>query len=149
MNSNKVCIDASLALTWLVPTQQEAKADALWREWNAQGVELICPPIFHAEVTTGLRKQVYFRRILPEEGEEAFAIYEALPVTNIDNPDVYRKAWELAKEFNLSRTYDMQYIAVAELEDCELWTASRSLADSLRDKVNRIRWVGEFTKKKA
>ena len=50
---------------------------------------------------------------------------------------------ELAKEFNLPVCYDMQYLAVAELEDCELWTCDKSLVNSLKDKVKRIRWVGE------
>jgi len=149
MNSNRVCVDASLALTWLITAQQDEKADALWREWNERGVELICPPIFHAEVTTGLRKQVYFKRILPEEGEEAFSIYADIPVISIDTPDVYRRAWELAKEFNFSRTYDMQYLAVAELEDCQFWTSDKRLAHSLQDKVSRIRWGGEYVKKSA
>ena len=40
----------------------------------------------------------------------------------------------------------MQYLAVAELEDCELWTNDKRLAHSLQGKVNRIRWVGEGIK---
>ena len=143
MNSNKVCIDASLVLTWLLSTEPDEKIDSLWREWLERGIEFMVPPLFHAEVASVIREQVYFKRILPEEGEEAFSIYEEIPVTGVGTPDVYRKAWELAREFNLPRTYDMQYLAVAELEDCELWTSDKSLVNSLKHRDKRIRWVGK------
>jgi len=107
---------------------------------------MVGPPLFHAEVISTLRQHVYFKRILPEEGEEAFSIYLDIPIRIIDKQEVYRKAWELAKEFDLPRTYDMQYLAVAELEDCEFWTSDERLVNSLQSKVKRIRWVGEHIK---
>lgn len=146
MNSNSVCVDSSLALAWLLVAQQNDNADALRQEWSEKRIKLLGPPMFHAEVTSVLRQQVFFKRILPEEGEEVFSIYQEIPVRTIDEPAMYRKAWELAKEFNLPVCYDMQYLAVAELEDCELWTADKKLANSLQGKVKRIRWVGEHIK---
>ena len=140
--NNSVCIDASLALTWLLPTEQNEAANDLRREWDEKGIELIVAPLFHAEVTSVLREQVYFKRLLPEEGEEAFSIYLDMGVKSIDDPEVQKKAWELAKKFNLPRTYDMQYLAVAEMENCEFWTSDRRLANALQGKVKRIRWVG-------
>lgn len=147
--NGRVCIDASLALTWLLPAEQNEAANALRREWDKEGMELITIPLFHAEVTSVLREQVYFRRLLPEEGEEAFSIYLDIGVRSIDDPEVQKKAWELAKKFNLPRTYDMQYLAVAELENCELWTSDKRLANSLQGRVKRIRWVGEHIKREA
>lgn len=147
--NGRVCIDASLALTWLLPAEQNEAANTLRREWDKEGMELITTPLFHAEVTSVLREQVYFRRLLPEEGEEAFSIYLDIGVRSIDDPEVQKKAWELAKKFNLPRTYDMQYLAVAELENCELWTSDKRLANSLQGRVKRIRWVGEHIKREA
>ena len=146
MNSNSVCVDASVAVAWLSYEQHTASANALRREWRDKGVQMVGPPLFHAEVISTLRQHVYFKRILPEEGEEAFSIYLDIPIRIIDKQEVYRKAWELAKEFDLPRTYDMQYLAVAELEDCEFWTSDKRLANSLQGKVKRIRWVGEHIK---
>ena len=149
MNSNSVCVDSSLALAWLLVAQQNDNADALRQEWSEKGVKLLGPPMFHAEVTSVLRQQVFFKRILPEEGEEVFSIYQEIPVRTIDEPAMYRKAWELAKEFNLPVCYDMQYLAVAELENCEFWTSDKSLVNSLKGKVKRIRWVGEHVREDA
>ena len=149
MNSNSVCVDASLAVAWLSYERYTAIANALRHEWREHGVQMVAPVLFHAEVTSALRQHVYFKRILPEEGEEAFSIYLDIPIKIIDGPEIYRKAWQLAKEFDLPVCYDMQYLAVAELEDCELWTADRRLANSLRGKADRIKWLGEYTGKKS
>ena len=143
MNSDRVCVDASLALAWLLPIQHDDRADALQRRWHANGIQLTGPPMFHAEVISVLREQVFFKRMTAAEGEEGYSVYLDIPIRIIDNPAVYRRAWELAAEHNQRRTYDMQYLAVAEMEDCELWTADKRLYNSLKGKNNRVRWIGE------
>ncbi len=148
MNSNSVCVDASLAVAWLSYERYTAIANALRHEWREHSVQMVGPALFHAEVTSAIRQHVYFKRMLPEEGEEAFSIYLDIPIRIIDEQEVYRKAWQLAKEFNLPVCYDMQYLAVAELEDCQLWTADRMLVNILKGKNERIRWVGDYTARK-
>ena len=143
--NDKVCIDASLALTWLLAVEQNEIANALRRKWDEYGVEIISAPLFHAEVTSVLREQVYFKRLPPEEGEEAFSTYLEMGVKSIDSLETQKKAWELAKRLNLSRTYDMQYLAVAELKECELWTNDKRFINSLQGRVSRVKWVGEYT----
>ncbi|MDP3880282.1 MAG: type II toxin-antitoxin system VapC family toxin [Dehalococcoidales bacterium] len=147
MNSNNVCVDASLAVAWLSWEEHTPIANALRQDWRERGVQMLAPALFHAEVTSAIRQQVYFKRMLPEEGEEAFSICLDIPIRIIDWPEVYRKAWQLARDYNLPVCYDMQYLAVAELEDCELWTTDRKLVNSLPDKPARIRWVGEYNKR--
>ncbi len=143
MNSNSVCVDASLAVAWLFDEQYSENADALRRGWSRRDVRMLVPSLFHPEVTSAIRQRVHFKNILPEDGEAAFSVYLDIPVRIIDRPEMYRKAWELAKKLNLPVCYDMQYLAVAELEDCEFWTADRKLA-GLKNRVNRIRWIGEY-----
>lgn len=139
-----VCIDASLALNWLLPMEQSEIASSLRRKWDKAGTEIITAPLFHAEVTSVLRELVYFKKLPSEEGEEAFLTYLQMGVRAIDSPEIQKKAWELAKKFNLSRTYDMQYLAVAELKGCELWTNDKRLANSLQGKVPGIRLMAEY-----
>jgi len=143
VNSN-VCIDASLALMWLLPAERNEAANALRREWYKNDIQIITASLFHAEVTSVLREQVYFNRLPPEEGEQAFSTYLEIGVKSVDSPRLQEMAWELAKKFNLPRTYDMQYLAVAELNDCELWTNDKRLVNSLQGKFPRIKWVGEY-----
>lgn len=147
MNLDRVCVDANLALAWLLGIEQDDNADALRREWHENGVELIGPKLFHAEVTSVLRGEVFFKRLSPEEGEEVFSIYLDIPMMTIDSPEIYIRAWQLAKEFNLPVCYDMQYLAVAELADCELWTFDRRLVNAARSN-KRVKWVGDFEPKR-
>ncbi len=147
MNS-RVCVDASLAIQWLIPTQHDPLAESLLQSWDQAGTELIGPPLFDAEVTSAIRRHVYFKKLLLEQGEKAFLFYRELGVKIVSPPELPQVAWQLAKEFNLPVCYDMQYLAVAELADCELWTADKRLANSLKGKVNRIKWVGEYTARK-
>jgi predicted nucleic acid-binding protein len=142
VNLDKVCVDASLALTWLLNVEKDDRADTLRKQWERSSIELIGPPMFHAEVTSVLREEVFFKRLSGEEGEEAFRLYSLIQISIIDDPAIYRKAWELAKKYNLPRTYDMQYMAVAELEDCEFWTLDRKLVNTVSSKNKRVKWVG-------
>ncbi len=142
MNLDKVCVDASLALTWLLNVQKDDRADNLRKQWERSSIELICPPMFHSEVTSVLREEVFFKRLSDEEGEEAFRLFSLIQISIIDSPAIYRKAWELAKEYNLPRTYDMQYLAVAETENCDFWTLDRKLFNAVSGKNKRVKWVG-------
>jgi predicted nucleic acid-binding protein len=144
VNSDRVCVDASLALTWLLSTQPEESADALRRQWLEAHIELIGPPLFHPEVTSVLREEVYYKRLTLKEGEEAFRLYSLIPIRIVNNPNIYRKAWELAKEYNQNRTYDMQYLAVAEIEDCAFWTLDKRVVNAVRGKNPRVKWVGDY-----
>jgi predicted nucleic acid-binding protein len=144
--AKQVCIDASLAIEWLLPEIQDGAADALRHDWNVRQVRLVSSPLFDAEVTSTLRRQVYSGKIPPEEGEIAFELYLGLGVRTITNPSVARLAWEMARRFNMPRTHDLQYLAVAELVDCPLWTCDRRFVNSLGDKVPRIRLAGDFGK---
>ena len=142
--SNQVCIDASLAIEWLLPEKRNREGDALRHEWNLSRIELVSSPIFNAEVTSTLRRQVFFKKILPEEGEAAFRLFLEMRVRTVAHPSVTVLAWEMAKKFNLPRTYDLQYLAVAELIDCPLWTSDKRFVNSLQNKVGRVKWLGDY-----
>jgi len=142
--SNQVCVDASVAIEWLLPEKTDLVAEALRHEWNLMHTELVSSPLFNAEVTSSLRNQVYFKKILPEEGEIAFQLFLEMGIRTINHPSVTTMAWEMAKRFNLPRTYDLQYLAVAELIDCPLWTNDRKFINSLQNRVQRIKWVGDY-----
>ncbi len=141
--SLRVCVDASLAVRWIAPTERDDVAESLLATWDQTATELVGPPLFDAEVTSAIRKLVYFKKLMPQQGEDAFLLYRGLDVRIVDRPELPEIAWALAKEFNQVQTYDMQYLAVAEIEDCEFWTADRKLINSLRGKNERVRWLGE------
>jgi predicted nucleic acid-binding protein len=144
MNSH-VCIDASLAVRWVLPTEQDSIADSLLQAWDETGIELIVPPLFDAEITSAIRKHVNLKQLLPRQGEQAYRLYRQLKIMTISPINLSEIAWRLAVKFNQVRTYDMQYLALAELEDCEFWTADKKLVNYLRGKTERIKFIGDVT----
>ena len=138
----QVCVDASLALMLLLPHERTPKGEALWRSWRESHTLVVTAPLFFAETTSVLREAVHFGRITPEEGEIAFDDVYKLSVEGLDLPQLQRRAWELAKEYNRPRAYDAQYLAVASILGCELWTADRRLVNAVS--TPWVRWVGEY-----
>ena len=51
-------------------------------------------------------------------------------------------AWPLAQKLNASRAYDMFYVALAEAQPCDLWTADQRLVN-LAGSRSSVRWVGD------
>jgi predicted nucleic acid-binding protein len=144
MKKYLVCVDASLAVMWSIPSQRTPAVMNLLVHWDKKSIDLIAPPLFNPEVTSTIRLNVFFKKMTPEEGEKAFAGFNDLNVKTINHPGLCRKAWDLAKLYNLPRTYDMQYLALAELEDCELWTADIRLINSLKGLNQRVHRVEDY-----
>ena len=138
----QVCVDASLVLLLLLPHELTPQAGNRWEAWLEEEVEIVSAPLFFAEVTSVLRERVHFARISPEEGQEALDSFLGFKIREVNPPDLQRRAWGLAKQYNRPRTYDTQYLAVANVLGCELWTADRRLVNAVP--LPWVRWVGEY-----
>jgi predicted nucleic acid-binding protein len=142
---SRICIDATGALPWILPTPQSLLAESLLKKWDNDGTEFISPPLFDIEITSIIRKYIYLKILSPQQGELAYQLYRDLNVTIMNPPELPMKAWSIAKEYSLAFTYDIQYLALAELTDCELWTADQVLFNKVIDKHNRIHFIGYNT----
>lgn len=143
MNS-LVCVDASLIVWTLVPSPLSDKAEALLAKWQQERAELIAPALFAFEVTSSLRRLVYLDEITPEEGEEAFAKFLRIRVRLSHRRDLLPLAWTLAKEFNRPRAYDTAYLALAQMRNCEFWTADEKLYNAVRAELAWVKWIGNY-----
>lgn len=140
----RVCVDASLVLLWLLPQELSPQADALWQRWESAQVSKIAPPVLYAEVPSVLREAVFHRRFTPEEGDEAFQAFCELGIEVLSPQHLHLHAWEMGKAYNAPGLYDLHYLALAELERCELWKADRRLVDMVRGRSLWAKWVGEI-----
>lgn len=126
----------------LLPHDLSYKAKSLWRSWAEKEIEIIAPPLFFAEVTSVLRENVYFGRILPEEGERVFSAYLDLPIKASDPHDLQPQSWSIAKKFGRPRAYNTQYLAVASSLGCDFWTADIRLVNAV--KLPWVKWIGNY-----
>ena len=140
-----ICVDASLVLAWLLPEELSAKAFALKEQWDEQGTELVAPALLHSEVPSVLRQSVYRGRIALDEGDEAFQSFLEMSIRIREPEGLLAQAWALGKAVNAPRLYDVFYLALAEMQGCEFWTADRRLANLVASRSTLARWVGDFT----
>jgi predicted nucleic acid-binding protein len=143
MNSTEVCVDASLAIKVVVPESDSDKADALFEHWTSEEKQLIAPAFFEVEADSILRQKVLLRgELTADQAQRAFASLLALPIQATHSVEQRERAWQIAHEFRFPTVYDATYLALAELRQCEFWTADEKLFKRVRDKLTFVRWLG-------
>ena len=146
MKSTEVCVDASLAIKVVVPEAGSEKADALFDQWASEDIQLIAPVFFEVETDSILRQKVSLRQELTaDEAQRAFASLRALPIKTRHSAEQRERAWEIAREFQFPTVYDATYLALADLGQCEFWTADEKLFKRVRDRLTFVQWLGNFS----
>jgi len=123
-------LDSSVALKWVLPEAESAKATRL-RDDSINGtLQLIAPDLFTSEVANGLASAERQRRI--RTGEAAIFLNDILSAAPIihDSSPLLIRAMEIAIA-NKRAVYDCIYLALAEAEGCELVTADDLFARGL------------------
>ena len=136
-----VVVDASVALKWVLEEDGSDEALALWDRWQIAGERVVAPPIFRAEVANALRQVV--RRGMATTEEAADLLNTLLETVAVEEPPLmYGRSLEMAHIFDLGSIYDALYLALAENEGCEVWTADRRLARAVADGFPLLRCIG-------
>src|SRR5437763_12449129 len=115
---NNVVVDTSIAIKWAL---YEA-TNTLYRHVRSGKI-----PIEDAEY--GL-KDVILRVVALDSSEDA---------------DFNIQAMKLAHQFGLPAAYDAHYLALAEREDWELWTADARLWNTLQGRLAWVRWMADYS----
>lgn len=118
-------IDASAVLA-LVLGEELEEADRFWLSVSADD-ELIGAQMVMAECTSVIRRTVFRNLITESEGFDALEDALALRITVSTDERQFTRALELATIRGTPKAYDMQYLAVAELENLQLITADHGL----------------------
>ncbi len=130
-------VDASLAFRLIVPGPQQDHYRSLMTQWVHDGRQLLAPTLWVYEMTSALCRAVRFGELSREEGQRALGLAQALGI-QLMHPDQYqvRLAFGWTMSLNRAAAYDSFYLALAEVLECELWTADKRLVRA----VNRP-WV--------
>jgi predicted nucleic acid-binding protein len=134
-------MDANLVLNWLLPDERSETADAAQQELAAQGYELVAPPLLYVEVASVLRNAVHFGRLSVGEGEAAFERFRSFGIESVNHGELHIQAWSIARDFKMTKAYDAQYLALAEILGCDVWTMDERLVNATQGRFTHLRRV--------
>jgi predicted nucleic acid-binding protein len=141
---SQVCVDASLAVRWVVPEDYSEQALDLLEDWGISQTELFAPTHMLYEVHSTLRFLVSRGVISDPIGDGAFSRLRRLRIRYTSRAEIFPLATQLARELNLPTTYDTVYLALAQLLECEMWTADRKFYNAARLRTPKVKWIGEY-----
>jgi predicted nucleic acid-binding protein len=142
--TSQVCVDASFGLKLVLAEEHSDRVRARWEEWSRSGVEILAPSLFLSEGVSAIRGQVYRGLLSPERGDFAFQALMAQGVTLLSTLEMVQRAWTITKALNRPKVYDSYYMALAEMLDCELWTADERLFNTVKQEFPRVQWIGQI-----
>ena len=127
----KYVLDSSVALKWVLPEADSARAIRLRDEYKNGIHELLAPDIFTPEVANGLASAERQGRI--KTGESGILLHDVVRAAPVLHPTTPLLLRAMALAIATRRAvYDCIYLALAEAEGCELVTADDQFARGLR-----------------
>jgi predicted nucleic acid-binding protein len=143
---NVVVVDASIALKWVLRESDSKTAFALLTEWNDREAMLLVPVLLAYEIANGLYRKARNGEITLNRAKEALAevLLAGLQFDFSSDLALSTRAIELADQYKLPAAYDAHYLALAEREGCELWTADLKMWNAIRGKIDWVRWIGDY-----
>lgn len=106
---------------------------AIAASYSADGFEefgderLVAPPLLWSEGRSALHELLWRREITPEDAERAHDRLERAPIARSRHRRLGQEAWRLAGELGWAKTYDAEYVALADLLECRLMTLDARL----------------------
>lgn len=126
MPNSPICVDASVVIRLLVPLEG-SPARQQWEQWFAEGRQIIAPTLLHYEVNNTLHQYRRSGQLSNEAVQTALRASQALPVVLHGDFQLHTSALDFAAKHELNATYDAHYLALADREGADFWTADRRL----------------------
>lgn len=124
-----IAVDASLAVSAIVPMVAPVDAIGLFAGWHRQELRLAAPALWLAECTSAVRRSASAGALSEKEGRTALEDLFAVEVETLSlTLQQTRSAFEWAERLRQAQAYDGFYLALAPELGAELWTGDRRLA---------------------
>jgi len=138
-------IDANLIAAVVLPLPYSDRATQRLISWKRAGLELLAPVLLEYEIAAVLRRAVVAHWLTTDLAVEAIGKVLALNVRCLTpTPSLHERALRWADRLGHSKAYDAHYLALAEQEGIELWTADRRLANGAQQAgAHWVHWIGE------
>jgi predicted nucleic acid-binding protein len=117
-------------------------ARSLLAEWGNHRRKLLAPALFLYEVANALAKRMQRREFTLEQPKERLRFFlETGPLLQQIGA-IHPSALEIMYRFGLPTAYDAHYLALAESQRCECWTADERRWNTVKRELAWVRWIG-------
>lgn len=135
-----VVVDSNLVAALLLPLPYRPQAKAMHDLWTKAGEILAAPLLMEYEVCTTVHKLTRAGWIPPGRAPEVLFEMRELDIRTVPPTiELHRAALQWAQRLERSRTYDAQYMALAEELRAEFWTCDQPLFN--RAQQLGVTWV--------
>jgi predicted nucleic acid-binding protein len=124
-------LDANVALKWVLPEPDSAKAQQLREEFEKGTHELLAPDVFEIEVAHALTRAERQRKIAVGQAAILWSDVMSTPPRLERSGPLLPRAIGISSRYRQG-VYDCLYVALAEREKCELVTADDKLVQKLQ-----------------
>jgi len=140
-----VVVDTSIVLKWVLVEPDSPVARALLTEWISKEMIILAPKLLSYEVSNSLYRKARKGEITLDAAKLGISkiLSTGLELDSSDSSVLSIRAMEIADRFDLPATYDAHYVALAEREKCEFWTADTRLWRSVQGKIDWVRNLGD------
>ncbi len=118
-----VVVDTSLTTKWAITEQGTVQAEALRDDALRRHNPIYAPSLLVYETTNVLYDLARGGVLTWAEAEQAIEDILVVVQLRIMSPALAKRALSLARMTSQNYAYDTQFLALAEAEGCDLWTA--------------------------
>ncbi|MBE9170454.1 type II toxin-antitoxin system VapC family toxin [Pleurocapsales cyanobacterium LEGE 06147] len=108
-----------------------------------QQTRLVAPCFAWAEVGSVLRKKVRAKLLTSTEANQLYTAYLSLSIDYIDSEILRLNAWQLAEQYGMPTLYDAVFLACAEAESANFWTADDAMLNQFSSRPTYVYRLGE------
>jgi len=144
-----VVVNTSLALKWVLPQLALSQESAeLLVAWGSQRTRLLVPRLFFSEVANALYDYVRnadpaYPSLTLEQAQASIENLSTLVEPADEDQAIAERALAIAVALGRRHMYDEVFVALAEREQCELWTADEKHWNAVKRRYPMVRCVAE------
>ena len=141
----ELCVDASVAIKWGIKGEfLRHKAIKLLNESIANGITLIAPPLFELETDSIIQTRLFENRVTQDIADRTYRLLDNAPIIIVTHPLMRQRARNIARQFNQRKVYDATYAALAELRNCEFWTADKVFYEAVKTTLFFVKYLSDY-----